>query len=308
MLYMQVDVPMDRVPVSNWVLIAATILFTIKGWSDEGNVGRLLDAANPPNDDAEQLFERLRDRRLTEAQREQLVRQVFPDVDSSALQQLKDSRLSDRQRAALIANELEQWYRRLMTVPSNAYALSVGSGHFRAWQLVSYQFVHADFWHLFGNMLFLFCFGNAVNAKLGHLPFLGLYLGCGAFAGLVWLMLGEGGALVGASGAIAGITGAFLILYPLNEVAVWITGGVVLRVPSWLFIAFYMAMDMIGTLSGWGGGVAYVCHLGGQVLGITATTGLVLSGVVRSGRGERNLLEIWGMVARPKRGPRPLDT
>src|SRR5207237_972692 len=69
-------------------------------------------------------------------------------------------------------------------VPSLRYALNTGPSGFQPWQLVTYLFVHADFWHLFGNMLFLFCFGNAVNAKLGHLPFLGLYLLCGVLAGV----------------------------------------------------------------------------------------------------------------------------
>ena len=73
--------------------------------------------------------------------------------------------------------------------------------------------------HLLGNLLFLFTFGNAVNAKLGHLPFLALYFGSGAFAGLAWLLLGSRVPVLGASGAIMGITGAFLVLYPLNEIS-----------------------------------------------------------------------------------------
>ena len=61
-------------------------------------------------------------------------------------------------------------------------------------------FQHADWLHLFGNMLFLFVFGNAINAKLGHLGFLAFYLGIGACESLVWLVIGAGAeARLGAS-------------------------------------------------------------------------------------------------------------
>ena len=129
------------------------------------------------------------------------------------------------------------------------------------------------------------------------------------------MVLGHGGGLVGASGAIAGINGVFLILYPLNEVAVWdlwwvrVTGDA-LRVPSWLFIAFFMGMDFFGTMTRWGGGVAYVCHLAGELLGIGVAVVLVMTGWVRSGRGENNLLELMGFIEkrqpkRRRRRPRP---
>ena len=54
-------------------------------------------------------------------------------------------------------------------------------------QLLTHVLVHADLWHLLGNMWFLFCFGNAVNAKLGHAVYLTLYFCLGAVAGLAWV-------------------------------------------------------------------------------------------------------------------------
>src|SRR5215207_6421198 len=85
---------------------------------------------------------------------------------------------------------------------------------FAPYQLVTALFQHADLIHLFGNMLFLFVFGNAVNAKLGHAGFLAAYLGIGVLEGLAWLAVGAGSAVLGASGAIMGICGMFLVLYP----------------------------------------------------------------------------------------------
>jgi len=277
MLYMQVDVPMERLPVSNWLLIAVTVLASVRLFvadSHSGSRGR-------------------------------------PDIDfdPKVIRQLDNSRLTDEQRQDILKRAI----RIGEPVPSLKYALNTDAGGFQPWQLVTYLFVHADVWHLFGNMLFLFCFGNAVNAKLGHLPFLSLYLLCGVFAGVGWLGFGSDGPLVGASGAISGITGVFLVLYPLNRIAVWdmfwmwITGDA-LHFPSWVFIVFYMAMDLVGTLTAWGGSVAYVCHLAGETLGVGIAVTLVRAGLATSGRGERNLLEIWGIVedkGRRRRRPRP---
>lgn len=277
MLYMQVDVPMERLPISNWLLIGVTVLASVRIFFADTHAG----SHGRPD----------------------------IDIDTKIIRQLENSRLTDEQRVDILKRAIRVGE----PVPSLKYALNTEHGAFYPWQLVTYLFVHADFWHLFGNMLFLFCFGNAVNAKLGHLPFLGLYLLCGIFAGIGWLVFGSEGPLVGASGAISGITGVFLILYPLNRIAVWdmfwmwITGDA-LHFPSWVFIVFYMAMDLIGTLTAWGGSVAYVCHLAGAALGIAVAVALVSAGLVTSGRGERNLLEIWGIVedkGRRRRRARP---
>src|SRR5262249_30336251 len=77
--------------------------------------------------------------------------------------------------------------------------------------------------------------------------------------------------------------------------------GDALRIPSWVLIAFYMALDLYGTLARHKG-VNYVAHLSGSACGIGIATALVLSGWIRSSRGERNLMEIWGWVRqRPRK-------
>jgi hypothetical protein len=92
----------------------------------------------------------------------------------------------------------------------------------------------------------------------------------------------------------------------MNEISVWTFRSVLYtgdawRFPSWMFIVFYMAWDLFGTMRLTGeSGVAYVCHLGGEVVGIAIACGLVAGGFVRSARGEQNLLELWGWVEEPK--------
>ena len=116
-------------------------------------------------------------------------------------------------------------------------------------------------------MIFLFCFGNAVNAKLGQGLFLAAYFLLGALDGVAWLLLGNGMPVVGASGAIMGIVGIFLVLFPRNDVNVlyWFGGayGGSFSIAAIFLILFYMTCDLIGTLTGGGGGVAYICHLAG---------------------------------------------
>jgi membrane associated rhomboid family serine protease len=300
MFYAQVDVPMERLPVANWVLIALTVLVSIKVWvGDTQAARRVMSAAEV---DTAELVKGLKDRRLTDAQKDQMIRDAIPGIDPAAVQQVKNPRLGDAQKEAVLDREYDSYLDRFVRSverSSDRYALHTAWDEFRWYQLVTYLFLHGGLMHLFGNMLFLFCFGNAVNAKLGHASFLALYFAAGVLAGIASVVLNVG-ATIGASGAIMGVMGVFLVLYPLNQVAVWdvlwvrLTGDA-LRIPSWTLIAFYMALDLYGTLARHKG-VNYVAHLSGSVFGIGIAATLVLAGWVRSSRGERNLMEIWGWV------------
>src|SRR5215468_1620795 len=89
---------------------------------------------------------------------------------------------------------------------------AVDPKHPRFTTLFTSLFAHDGLGHLLGNMLFLFVFGNAVNAKLGHVQFLICYFLIGMLEGVVWMLLGPGPA-IGSSGAIMGIVGMFLVFY-----------------------------------------------------------------------------------------------
>ena len=183
------------------------------------------------------------------------------------------------------------------------YALVLQRDGFSFMQLFTCAFVHGDWFHLLGNMLFLFCFGNAINAKLGHLSFLGLYLFFAMLTSLAWLGLGEGPAAVGASGAIMGTVGAFLVLFPRNNVYVlyvfWF--GYMVRagsfaISSYWLILFYVAFDLYGFAAGGDdAGVAYSAHLAGAAAGVAVAATLLMTGVVRSTDTEQNLLQLLGM-------------
>jgi membrane associated rhomboid family serine protease len=188
--------------------------------------------------------------------------------------------------------------------PTLAESLALWRDEFSVIQLVGYLGVHAGPVHLAGNMMFLFCFGNAVNARLGHAQFLILYFLLGVIAGAAWLFLGRGDALAGASGAIMGITGVFFVLYPRNEVSVlywiFIRAAGAFQLSSYWVVLFYMAFDVWGTLFA-DDEVAYVCHLGGELFGAAIAVALLALGFYKATADEENLLQVLGLQKRIKR-------
>ena len=143
-------------------------------------------------------------------------------------------------------------------------------------QFISYQFLHAGWMHLLGNMLFLHVFGNSVEDRLGKISYLAFYLAGGVLAGLghAWL---EQAPVLGASGAIAGVSGAFLALFPKTRVTIiyffFFIGAV--QISSMVLICFYFAFDLYQMLAQSGGQVAYLAHLSGYVYGFAVGMGLL---------------------------------
>jgi membrane associated rhomboid family serine protease len=94
------------------------------------------------------------------------------------------------------------------------------------WRPITYQFLHADLWHIFFNMLILFMFGPMLERLWGSRKFLTFYLVCGAMGGLFYPLLVltgwlEAGPLIGASGSILGMLAAGAILFPHMKVYIW---------------------------------------------------------------------------------------
>ena len=176
------------------------------------------------------------------------------------------------------------------------YVLLQRGEDFSILQLVGHVLTHGGLAHLIGNMVFLFCFGNAINAKLGHAVFVATYLALGIVAAVGWLVLGSGVALVGASGAISGIVGMFLVLYPRNDVSVFyfLLRPGTFRVSSCWIIIMYFAFDLWGVL-GEGGGVAYIAHVAGTICGAATAVTLLRTRFIESSDGEQNLLQVLGL-------------
>jgi membrane associated rhomboid family serine protease len=143
------------------------------------------------------------------------------------------------------------------------------------YQFITYQFLHGGTMHLLGNMLFLYVFGNPVNAKMGDAPYVFFYLACGVFAAFGFVMF-NASPIVGASGSIAGITTAYLALFPRSHVTVlyWFYIIGTFEIPSiWLIIFKIILWDNIiapGYVLHGESHVAYDAHLAGYAFGFIA--------------------------------------
>ena len=154
------------------------------------------------------------------------------------------------------------------------------------WQLITYQFIHADIWHILFNMIFLWVFGNAVEGRIGSVGYLGFYLIAGCVAGIVHGMF-EPNPVIGASGAVAGVSGGFLALFPRARIKVlffFFFIGIILIPAAWL-ILLYFAIDVANALFGFLGrsesNVAVMAHIGGYIYGFTLCFALLALRVLK---------------------------
>ena len=140
--------------------------------------------------------------------------------------------------------------------------------------LFGHIWLHAGLLHLFGNMLFLWLFGNAVCSKIGNIFYLPIYIGLGLISGASHLIL-DGRPAIGASGAINGIVGMYLVFFPENVISnfFWLIflftfRVVVFSVSGMWIIMLWFAFDIFGALRGHGN-IAYVAHIGGFLGGVS---------------------------------------
>ncbi len=130
----------------------------------------------------------------------------------------------------------------------------------RPWGLVTYMFVHAGFWHLAMNALFLFFFGPPLERRWGSDLFARFYLIAG-LGGVLLSFAFSGAQIVGASAACYGLLTAFALAWPNQPVHVW---GVFPVKVKWL-VAFLVVMSLTSAVGSANDGVAHLAHLGGVV-------------------------------------------
>lgn len=131
----------------------------------------------------------------------------------------------------------------------------------RPWTLITHMFVHANFDHLFWNMLFLFFFGVELERRVGETRFLEIYMISGLAAAL-GQMLVSSGTLLGASGALYGVMGCLAIIAP--EIRVLLFFIIPLRIQYAVILFAIMDFSMMGT----GDSIAHAAHLTGLLVGL----------------------------------------
>jgi len=145
--------------------------------------------------------------------------------------------------------------------------------------LITSMFLHGGIAHILGNMLFLWIFGDNVEAAFGHVGYLLFYFVCGVGAGLTHVAFNLHSQLpaVGASGAISGVMGAYIVLEPRNRILTLIFIFLV-RVPAvvvlgvWFLGQFLAGLGSLGTQVN--GGVAVWAHIGGFLIGVVVALGV----------------------------------
>jgi len=134
--------------------------------------------------------------------------------------------------------------------------------------LITSMFLHANFLHVFGNMLFLFVFGDDIEEVLGHWRFLAFYLACGIGAGLTFVLNDPSSTteLIGASGAVAGVIAAYLLFRPCAKM--WCLLGIIpLHIRAYWVIGSWAILQVVEVSTQEQDGVAYWAHVGGLIIG-----------------------------------------
>ena len=165
-----------------------------------------------------------------------------------------------------------------------ARLVNPGTYQYAVWEvaitLVTSLFLHGGFVHLFGNLIYLWVFGGAVENAIGHARFLLLYLACGAVGSLTHTVLFPGSTIpsIGASGSIAGLLGAFLVLRPRARIVTLfplVVYWAMAEIPALLFLPVWFGMQFFNgflSLQAARGtqevaGIAWWAHVGGFLFG-----------------------------------------
>ena len=136
--------------------------------------------------------------------------------------------------------------------------------------ILTSMFMHGGLMHIFGNMLYLWIFGDNLEDRLGHIRFAVFYLVCGAFAALAQIFTDQNSIIpmLGASGAISGVLGGYILLFPRRSVTA-IIFFTVIQIPAFVALGIWIGLQLFQGYfsSAEAGGVAYMAHIGGFVAG-----------------------------------------
>jgi len=142
--------------------------------------------------------------------------------------------------------------------------------------LITSTFVHGGFFHLIGNMLFLWIFGDNVEDAMGHFRFAAFYFLSGIAGGMLQIVAnsGSGTPLVGASGAIAGVMAAYLLLYPDSRIVTLVPiffFFTFIEIPALIMVGLWFLFELVRAVGEPAGQVARLAHVGGFLAGALLT-------------------------------------
>ncbi len=162
-----------------------------------------------------------------------------------------------------------EYWQYLMFYPSNFFSEPVQNFH----SIFTSMFMHGDIFHIFGNMLFLYIFGDNLEDRIGKPKFISFYLISGIVATLGFGIINFDSAIpvLGASGAISGIMGGYLVLYPkakLTFYTLFFFMPVKFRLPVWFYVGIFFVLQQFIGIYAAAEGVAWFAHLAGFISGV----------------------------------------
>lgn len=154
----------------------------------------------------------------------------------------------------------------------------------RLYTLFTSMFMHANIFHLLGNMLFLYIFGDNIEDIFGHLGYLIAFFSCGLAAAFGYILVNLYAPLIseiigipltsdltsgvlGASGAISGVLGAYFILFPRAKI-LSLVFYLILPIPAFIFLGVWFLLQFVYWVTDIFSGVAYFAHIGGFIAGM----------------------------------------
>lgn len=286
----QVDVPQNRHPFSNWLLIIGIIIAfifqTLTILDHEDKIPQKLKEYE--NHTVEQVA---RDQGIDNKQLKEIRTAVDSTCDELKKIFPKKEFPPDFKDELIKESILEQTLAWGKARPFVLDRCSIKG-------LLGHIWLHGGLIHLAGNLLFLWVFGNAVCAKIGNILHWPIYITFGIFAGIAHLFF-QGGAVIGASGAIMGVVGMFLVFFPTNDITCYFVWFFLLRpvcheftLSSYWMILFWIAFDIFGASRGQGS-TAYFAHLGGFAAGISLAILMLKMKWIVMEKDERSLLQLW---------------
>ena len=151
-------------------------------------------------------------------------------------------------------------------------ACVIGAPHYAT--VITSMFMHGGWFHIIGNMWFLWVFGNNIEDSMGHMRFVVFYLLCGVAAAFTQLLADPHShvPMVGASGAISGVLGAYILLFPQVRIHTLVTLGffvTTVALPAYVMLGYWFVLQLLlGAVSRTAGGIAVWAHIGGFVAGV----------------------------------------
>ncbi|MCF7973175.1 MAG: rhomboid family intramembrane serine protease [Phycisphaerae bacterium] len=144
--------------------------------------------------------------------------------------------------------------------------------HFFGIGLFTSTFLHGSLWHLLGNMLFLWLFGDNIEDRLGWWKFLGLYLASALAGSILHAVTASDPTVpsIGASGAISGIMGAYVVFFPMARIKTYVW-GFIWDIPAVFYLLGWFGLQILSsmlTTDTEGGGIGWFSHIGGFVCGL----------------------------------------